>query len=208
MKSHDPDPWTTCLAGSPSAGTEITVRRYQEMHAAKDCASIAAMVELRFRERFLDPILDSPTRHGFAMMAICCLMVETLESFRNGWTKTTDKGGGEVFCSFFQAHEQFAELRPVAHEFYRAVRCGILHQAETTNSWRVHREPGFFEDKGGVRWLSAFEFGNHLDTVLASYKKTLVESDWDSPTWVNARKKLQSVCRNCGLPDAEVAKLV
>jgi len=54
------------------------------------------MVRLRFAERYLDPILDSPKRHGFAMMAICCLMVEALESFRNGWSKTSDKGGGEV----------------------------------------------------------------------------------------------------------------
>ena len=88
---RDPDPWTTCLAGSKAVGTEITLRRYSEMHDAKDRTGIAAMVRLRFAERYLDPILDSPKRHGFAMMAICCLMVEALESFRSGWSKTSDK---------------------------------------------------------------------------------------------------------------------
>src|SRR2546425_3631915 len=115
------------------------------------------MIRRRFNERYLDPVFDNPKRHGFAMVAVCCLMVETLESFRNGWKSTSDKGKGEAaFCGFFQTHDEFKDLRPVAHEFYRAVRCGILHQAETTHSWRIHRESGLFVESNGVRWLSAF----------------------------------------------------
>ncbi len=140
MRSLETDPWSTCLAGSKSEGDEITVRRYAKMHANTDRSGIASLIRRRFEERFLHPILDNPKRHGFAMMGICCLMVETLESFRNGWKNTSEKGKSEAaFCRFFQAHDEFKQLRPVAHEFYRAVRCGILHQAESTR--RLARGP-------------------------------------------------------------------
>ncbi len=120
------------------------MRHYSEMHQSKDRPGIAGLIRRRFEERYLNPILDNPERHGFAMLAICCLMVEALESFRHGWKNTAETGKSEAaFCGFFQAHEEFRELRPVAHEFYRAVRCGILHQAETTHSWRVTASPGF-----------------------------------------------------------------
>jgi len=201
--SFDPDPWLTCLAGSKSGRSEVTVRRYAEMHGSADRAAIADLIRQRFNERYLDPILDNDKRHGFAMLAICCLMVETLESFRNGWKDTSERGKSEAaFCQFFQAHDEFQELRPVAHEFYRAVRCGILHQAETTRNWRVHRDHGLFREKDGVRWVSAFEFGKGLKAVLDHYHAQLSASDWSSSVWVNARKKIQAICRNCGLPES------
>ncbi len=196
MRSLDPDPWSTSLAG------KITAREYADMVKRKDRSAIADLVHKRFEERYLDPILASPTRHGFAMLAICCLMVEALESFRHGWKDTAERGKSEgAFCSFFQAHDEFCDLRPLAHEFYRAVRCGILHQAETTHQWRVDREPGLLAEQAGVRWVSAYEFGNRLRTVLGRYRDELTSSDWTSPLWVNARKKLQAVCKNCGVQD-------
>ena len=208
MRSLDPDPWSTCLVGSAHAADKLTLRRYSEMHQNRDRPGIANLIRKRFEERYLEPILDNPKRNGFAMLAICCLMVETLESFRHGWKDTSERGKSEAaFCGFFQAHEEFRDLRPVAHEFYRAVRCGILHQAETTHKWRVDREPGLLSEQAGVRWLSAFEFGKALRVVLNRYCDNLSNSDWSSPLWVNARKKLQAICRNCGLPKSDVSKL-
>jgi len=204
VRSLDPSPWSTCLASG------YTVRRYSEMVQSQDRAGIADLIRKRFVERYLNPILDNPERHGFAMLAICCLMVETLESFRQGWEDTSERGRSEAaFCSFFQAHNEFRDLRPVAHDFYRAVRCGILHQAETTQKWRVDREPGLVVEQGGVHWLSAFEFGNGLRAVLDRYHDELSNpnSDWKGPLWVKARKKLQAISKNCGLPDREVSKL-
>jgi hypothetical protein len=196
LRTLDPDPWSTYLSG------EIQATAYADMVRNKDRLAIAALLRKRFTERYLDPAFASPERHGFTMMAICCLMVETLESFRHGWRDTAERGKSEAaFCSFFQAHEEFRDLRPHAHEFYRAVRCGILHQAETTHSWRVHRGSGLFVERSGVRWLSAFEFGQALRLVVNRYCEELSSSDWASPLWVNARKKLQAICKNCGVLD-------
>jgi hypothetical protein len=194
------------LAGSKSDGSETTVRHYADMHSHKDRAQIADLIRRRFNERYLDPILDNPKRHGFSMLAISCLMVEALESFGNGWKNTSGKSEA-AFCSFFHAHDEFKDLSPVSHDFYRAVRCGILHQAETTDNWRVHRESQLFAEKDGVRWVSGSEFGKGLRAVLDRYHDDLVNSDWNGAAWVNARKKFQAICRNCGLPDSDVAKL-
>src|SRR5438093_1375487 len=94
-KNHDP--WDTILAGSRKNKTAITVRDYSGMLKAKDRTCIAVLIRLRFSERYLDPALDNRKPHGFAMLAICCLMVEALESFRNGWKGTQGvTGGGEA----------------------------------------------------------------------------------------------------------------
>jgi hypothetical protein len=65
----------------------------------------------------------------------------------------------------------------------------------------VDREHGLLRERGGVRWLSAFEFGNRLKIVLDRYTDELSNTDWTSPQWVNARKKLQAICKNCGVRD-------
>jgi hypothetical protein len=193
MRSLDPDPESTVLAAN------ITIRQYRGMVRLKDRAGIAELVQKRFEERYLDPVLDSPKRHGFAVLAVCCLMVEALESFRQGWPDT-DKRSKAAFCGFFQAHDEFDELRPVAHEFYRAVRCAILHQAETTQGWRVHRESGpLVQQDGAVRWISAWEFAQRLKRVLYAYCEALRTSDWQSPIWTKTRRKLQRICKNSGV---------
>lgn len=198
-----PSPWEVQLAG------DITVRRYADMVSGEEHRGVAGLIRKRFEERYLEPMLDNPNRHGFAILAVCCLMVEALESFRNGWKDTRERGRSEAaFCGFFQRHDEFKELRPVAHDFYRAVRCGILHQAETTDGWRVdQREGQLFAENAGARWVSASEFGVRLKIVLERYESELINADWLATIWVNARKKLQAICRNCGLPDSDVAKL-
>jgi len=195
MNLSEPDPETTWLAD------EITIRRYRDMVRRKDRNAIANLLPKRFEERYLDPILDSPKRHGFAVLAIGCLMVEALESFRQGWP-TTDRKSEAAFCGFFQNHEQFRDLQPVAHEFYRAVRCAILHQAETTHGWRVRSKSGpLLEQDGDVHWINASEFAQRLRAVLDAYCETLQTSDWHSVAWKHARQKLQSICKNSGVAD-------
>ena len=196
-RSRDSDPESTELAA------KITVRKYREMVRLRNRTQISELVQRRFEERYLNPVLGSRAPHGFAILAVCCLMVEALESFRQGWTSTKGKGRSEAaFCGFFQAHDEFRDLRPVAYEFYRAVRCGILHQAETTHGWRVHRERGrLIIQDGAIHWISASEFAQGLKGVLETYGKTLKTADWQSPIWVNTRRKLQSICKNSGASD-------
>jgi hypothetical protein len=119
MRNLDPDPWLTAVAA------KRTLRDYAELVRAKDRVGIADLIQLRFEERYLEPVLDIPERNGFAMLAVCCLMVETLESFRHAG-RTPEARVRQHSVASFSNTTSFARLRPVAHEFYRAVRCGIL----------------------------------------------------------------------------------
>src|SRR5712664_2107583 len=188
----DPDPEATWLAD------RITIRQYRKMVDDENRNGIADLIHKRFEERYLDPILSGPKCHGFAMLAVSCLMVEALESFRQGWPHT-DRKSEAAFCGFFQAHDEFRDIRPVAHDFYRAVRCAILHQAETTDGWRVRSKGGvLLEQEGAVHWIDASEFAERLKRALKAYCDSLRTSNWQSPTWKNARNKLRSICKNSG----------
>ncbi|WP_448674112.1 hypothetical protein [Pseudoxanthomonas mexicana] len=169
-----------------------TVARYLSLQDARDRDAIANFVVERFEERYLDPIVADPAKkNGFTIMAVSCLMVESLESFRRGWKDTRNKSE-LAFCSFFSHWDQFSAFREVSGDFYRHVRCGILHQAETTGGWRIIRS-------GPIRahtTVNATKFSSSLRHVLGSYASSLRTEDWDSETWLAFRKKMAAVCRN------------
>jgi hypothetical protein len=93
---------------------------------------------------------------GFAIMALCCLLIETLQEFREGSITSTEPRGP---CSFPQGpciqsvsgtNKRFKEFlaRPafsgsfsssVANRFNDGIRNGILHNAET-RKWVIWRD--------------------------------------------------------------------
>ncbi|MGI0133792.1 MAG: hypothetical protein ACREBW_02385 [Candidatus Micrarchaeaceae archaeon] len=169
-----------------------TVSRYLSLQEARDRDAIACFVIERFEERYLVPIeADSAKKHGFTIMAVSCLMIESLESFRRGWKDTSNRSK-LAFCSFFSHWDQFADFRPVSREFYKHVRCGILHHAETTGGWRIIRS-GLIRANTTV---NATKFSGALRNVLRSYSSSLRSEDWDSEAWRGFRKKMEAICQN------------
>src|ERR1700733_5043058 len=134
------------MADQTKLSEKVTVKRYREWGTEKTKSEIASFVEKRFAERYIRPIEAAPPKqkHGFCSMAVSCLMVEALESFWRGWTDT--KGKSELaFCSFFQRIPELSLFAGFVPSFYKSVRCGILHQAETTDGWKVVRRGPLFE---------------------------------------------------------------
>jgi len=84
------------------------------------------------------------------MMAVSCLMIEALECFLQGWSSSENRSKA-AFCLFFDAHDQFKDLRGYGQHFYKNVRCGILHQAETTGGWRIRRDKSCLFDAATER---------------------------------------------------------
>jgi len=186
-------------ARSVKLASGFTVGDYVDAVNAHDRDVIADGIHRRFTERYLEPVSD-PTakRHGFTMMAIACLMIEALQSFRLGWADTSQRGQGEqAFCSFFDAEDGFLSFRGHAHDFYRGVRCGILHQAETTLGWRIRRDGELLSVNAGVHIINATKFVRALKKVLDKYRDTLKTAAWDEESWVLLRKKMKRVCANC-----------
>lgn len=141
----------------------------------RDWQHAVDVFERRMRERFFlcieelekvrtqdyDPIPDEPNPDrplpeesittGFAIMALCCLLIDTLQFFRAGaptWTPpekcprpekcaNPSLGTGKAFVTFLTECLSFDEKD--AKKFYEGIRNGILHQAET-RGWVVRRD--------------------------------------------------------------------
>ncbi len=178
--------------------SKVSVGEYRKLEGSQDKQSIAQFVYARFNERYIVPFESMPrkSKHGFSIMAMSCLMMEAIVSFRLGYPDTKDKGKSEnCFKYFFQQAEQFSEFRDVSAEFYKNVRCGILHQAETTGGWIIHRKGPLFDK--ATRTINATKFLESQKAYLHAYQQELEQADWDDEIWVNLRRKMDSIIRNC-----------
>ena len=82
--------------------------------------------------------------------------------------------------------------------FYKHIRCGVLHQAETTGGYRIVRDKShlFDEDKNG-KSINADKFVKALGHCLNEYFKNLSSDPIDSDIWKNTVKKITHICDNC-----------
>ncbi len=181
----------------------FTVAQYEEFERTRNRERISSLIRERFKERFILP-LHSRQKHGFTIMAVCCLMIETLESFRNGWTDTKGRivyNGNTIskseyaFHMFFQNNTQFKDFVGLESDFYTGVRCGILHQAETTKGWHILRKGSLLESV--TKDINATAFLDCIEESLDQYCDQLLGLNWDSIEWVYARTKIQKICANC-----------
>ena len=175
-----------------SSSTDI--KTLKKWIATKDQAKIADFVYERFYERYIYPIdqLDADEKHGFSIMAVACLMIEAYESFYNGWGSTKNRSE-KAFVNFFNREAEFKDFKPMSSKFYKNVRCGILHQGETTNGWRVIRKGNLLENKT----INATIFLKRLNDVLRKYRDYLKVAAWDGERWDNLRRKLRIIIKNC-----------
>lgn len=184
------------MPNDPLLSLSTRKSRYLTLEAAKNQNAIAEFFVERFTERFVAPIemLPSKAKHGFTIMAISCLLIETLESFWQGWPTSVGKSQ-QAFRQFFTRSSHFQELSNHGPSFYKHVRCGILHQAETTGGWHIQRKGTLFDE--ATLTLNATVFHRKLQRDIEDYAALLRSESWDSERWLNFRKKMKAVCNNC-----------
>lgn len=175
--------------------TRVSVADYKKMEQKRDRNAIAQFIKERISERYINPMqIDPKKKNGFTILAVSCLLIETLESFFQGWPDTKNKSQ-LAFCNFFDRNKGFNSFRGEAQSFYKHVRCGILHQGETTGGWHIRRDGPLFQKTS--RTVNAKLFHDEIDKVLGTYCNDLQKSDWLAPIWTSFRKKMHSVCKNC-----------
>ncbi len=89
---------------------------------------------------------------GFSILTIQCSVLEFLAALRSGWSfKHGHKVQGQdnfygnsklLFTSFLLSEEPFASSFTTAeraNQFYTDVRCGLVHEGQTKNAWRIWR---------------------------------------------------------------------
>ncbi len=144
---------------------------------------------MRIDTRYLCPI-DSIQRHdrqlgeGFAIAALFCSLIEFLESCERGdnfhyrvgkkdallryeYDQYQAKG---YFREFLTKRKPFDALIPsdLIDSFYRDVRCGLLHEAQTKGGWLLSIDPsgGALISRQGTQIIL---FRNRLIPALEEY---------------------------------------
>jgi hypothetical protein len=159
-------------------------------------SQIADFVYDRFFERYIRPIesLDRTDKNGFSIMAVSCIMIESLVSFKNGWEDTKNKSE-KAFRQFLTTEPEFKEFKELYKPFYINIRCGILHQSETTSGWKIRRKGEIYDAK--TKTVNATLFLKRLKKTLDNYRQSLKSAEWDSSDWDNLRRKLRMIIKNC-----------
>jgi len=177
---------------------KVTVGQAKQWMKVKDEKSKSHLIDLihhRFFNRYVKHLKDIDS--GFLKMAISCLMIETLESFRQGKKDTKERGVGlQMFKDFFATEEKlFPGFKDIAADFYYSIRCGILHQAETTNAWRILRKDDLLDKTNKA--INATKFVKAVEKSLDSYVDSLKTNDFNAKIWEKALFKIENVCENC-----------
>ena len=176
--------------------TSVDIKKLSQLIKDKNRNEISEFVNERFSERYIKPIknLNPNEKHGFSIMAVSCLMIESLESFKSGFKDTKNKSK-KTFVNFLTTEPEFKDFSGYEESFYIDIRCGILHQSETINGWKIVRKGKLFDNQ--TKTINATRFLDKLEKTLNDYTSELKLEDWDSKKWKNLIKKLNSIIKNC-----------
>lgn len=177
---------------------KFTIRDYKEAIDRKndnDKTKIACAIKRRLVQRYIEPG-KSGKINGFNIMANCCLLIESYESFYRGWKMTPN--GSEAFCKFFNRSRVFMEFtgNDTPHQFYIHIRCGILHRGETSGGWRIRRDLKKKLDLEN-KIIDAGEFRDGLETEIDGYFDSLKCKDWETYEWKMLQRKMKATIENC-----------
>lgn len=163
--------------------------------------------EERIRTRYLNPIkaileIGDDIGEGFAIVNLQCSLIETIESFINGWiyfnegikgnlkgwfknkistdTKLKEINNNEyIFVSFFNNHEFFRGIN--GSEFYFCVRCSLLHETQTKKNWKIRldtkRTKKNYVDQEGEKIIYRENFQRDLEATVENYKNAITKSE-------------------------------
>jgi len=153
--------------------------------------------------RFIE-LIEGHENSGFAVLALDCLLIETLQQFREGVPETPRKKSKEYFLRFLTG-TLFGKFfdRGLAEMFYEQIRCGILHQAEIKGSSRVlirQQVPlvSLAEDGNGLI-VNRKLFHRQLIEEFENYVSQLRENNPpDEKLRHNLKRKMDYICRISG----------
>ena len=149
--------------------------------------------------KYEDSTYKKSYKNGFSMMANSCLLIETFASFRERVFKDTNHKSEKCFGWFFLTQDGFLEFseggltkdqylsdnkiknKGIPREFYRNVRCGILHNGETRNGWKIQRRGQLFDRE--TKTINAYTFMQGIEDSLNNYRKELLDAQVDSEIW-------------------------
>ncbi|WP_143534761.1 hypothetical protein [Notoacmeibacter marinus] len=150
------------------------------------------LLTTRLDDRYFQPIslIRSGSNYrgeGFAILTIQCSLIEFLAALRLGWNHKVGAQPGknfqygrsqDLYCGFLTQQSPFSGLftdEDRALNFYKNVRCGLVHEAQTKNGWKIwagsaNDKAVDFEHKVVNRDL----FGDLINQYVEIYSKDLI----------------------------------
>lgn len=152
----------------------------------------------RFKSRYFEPInnlLNSAEQNGFAIMAINCLLVDAFYQFENGLKENPKKNVGENYCTFLETYLNELFDKDSAKAFYKYIRCGILHQAQTKNGsfLTVEGDCILYNEKDDTVKVNVVKFSDAMIKYFEGYITRLENGNQIARD--NLIKKMDSICR-------------
>lgn len=143
-------------------------------------------------------LLQDVNQNGFAVMALLCLMIETLYQFQEGIIETQAGKNRMLYVNFLRrAFPDIFDQAEKAEFFYRDIRCGILHSAQTRHGSQLAFETGqaveLFESNK-IR-VDVELFADRIWEHYQIYLRKLSDPD-ERFLRENFVKKMQSICRS------------
>ena len=161
-------------------------------------------MRLRLTERFIEPTdklteleKDLPAnskKYGFAVLAIDCLLSETIQAFYEG---VTDSSGHSkrLFIAFLRNRYNFKNYfidDEQAKDFYINFRCGILHQAQTSADTKIWAVGGLIMRTGKFVIVNRELYHEKIKDELTIYLAKLKRKD-DSLLMDNFKLKMDFI---------------
>lgn len=187
-----------------------------------DWTHATEIIKDRFETRYFNPLAvlinhcekEVRNNSGFIIMSIDCLLIETLNQFYLGLKNTNCcvnyKGKGNnwrAFSDFFKYSTYFPDFKnndDLVEEFYRQIRCGLLHQAESKVNSLInvrHREMVKPIQNGNYKHGMIINRTLFHDALKREFEKYLI--DLEDPESLNlfgenlrekCRKKMKAIC--------------
>ncbi len=170
-----------------------------------DWGKAIQIFEKRIEDRYITPVdllieaerEKSPKqrRFGFTILAIDCLLVETLQAFREGMKDTRNKSK-VMFRTFLTSRPEFMTsftTRSIAERFYDDFRCGVLHQAEIKGKSRVWSVGNLATTSQDSLTVNRTKFHAALKIEFRRYLKELSDSE-EIKLRENFRTKMNFIC--------------
>ena len=150
----------------------------------------------RIDERFMNPIstlLGDKTGAGFTVMAIICLLIEHLQAFYVGYAGTNSSE--HLIKSFLSEQPVFKDSfnQILAKDFYKNVRCALLHDASTKKGWMIQARKSrvLFEQRKEKYIINRDAFYYQLKNWLGNYKSELKKDKTLQRCFI---KKMDNIC--------------
>lgn len=150
--------------------------------------------------RFIDR-LDQYQYSGFLIVAIDCLLIETLQQFFLGIKESPERKNKKLFVDFL-TNTSFSRYfdEEKADRFYKCIRCGLLHQSEVKGSSKIlidEKTPLVKNPEQGYGLIiNRRLFHKELFSVYLQYINDLLMDNGNKELRLNFRKKMDFIANN------------